>query len=602
MPSPKSNSLYQNLIYLYRSLSKKRQRQLRLTAFLVIISAISETVSLGAALPFLGALSNASKLLKNPNLEPVFNFLQVNTAEQLITWLAILFAITVIIANGLRLLSIRIQLYLAAAMGSDLSYQVYHRALMQPYSFHISRNTNELISSLVSDIGIVSGISIPSVLSLLSNGVLVIAIALTLLFINPQVALAVSGTLGLVYLLLLNFSKKALARNSYQIANQKQLMLKSLQEGLGGIRDILLDGSQAFFERLYYEAERPFRKARASNVFIGVMPRFWIETAAMVSIALLAVIMAHHSDSITQIIPMLGALALGANRLLPALQSCFISISHIRGNTASLNKVILALRRPIDSNILLGNPVALSLQDELTFRSIWFRYNQSTPWVLKDLSLTIKANTTVGFVGSTGSGKSTIADLILGLLHPERGQVLVDGVPLKGDRIRSWQCGIAHVPQSIFLSDGTITENIAFGVSPKDIDHERVRKAARLAQIDTFIESREKGYEAIVGERGVKLSGGQRQRIGIARALYKQASVVVFDEATSALDNETEKEVMSAIESLSHQLTIILIAHRLSTLEKCDQIFQLEQGRLLSKGSYADLCSKGTLTEPCDGM
>ncbi|WP_435183999.1 ABC transporter ATP-binding protein [Cylindrospermopsis raciborskii G7] len=262
---------------------------------------------------------------------------------------------------------------------------------------------------------------------------------------------------------------------------------------------------------------------------------------------------------------------------------CFSSIAFLRGNQVSLQKVLEKLAMPVD---MLPTPQGMGkpLNQGLQLRNVWFRYSPSTPWVLRDLCLEIKANTTVGFVGTTGSGKSTTADLILGLLQPEKGEILVDGEPLEGERLANWQRTIAHVPQSIFLSDATIAENIAFGVPLAEIDMERVQEAARLAQIADFIEGREGGYEEIVGERGIRLSGGQRQRIGIARALYKRASVIVLDEATSALDNTTEKEVMAAIEGLSHQLTVILIAHRLSTLEKCDRIFQLDQGQVCQEG------------------
>jgi ATP-binding cassette subfamily B protein len=319
------------------------------------------------------------------------------------------------------------------------------------------------------------------------------------------------------------------------------------------------------------------------------VPRFLIEAVAMGAIALLAVLMAYQSQNLSQIVPVLGALALGANRLLPALQACFSAITTLRGYSVSLERVMEALQRPVDPAWLRPVPAALPLQGDLSLQEVWFRYSESTPWVLQDLSLVIKANTTVGFVGSTGSGKSTTVDLILGLLQPERGQMLVDGLPVVGDELRAWQRSIAHVPQTIFLSDATIAENIAFGVPPSQIDWVRVREAARWAQLADFIESRPAGYDEVVGERGIRLSGGQRQRIGIARALYKQASVIVFDEATSALDNRTEREVMAAIESLSGELTIILIAHRLSTVEKCDRIFELDQGQVVCSGTFEEL-------------
>jgi ABC-type multidrug transport system fused ATPase/permease subunit len=354
---------------------------------------------------------------------------------------------------------------------------------------------------------------------------------------------------------------------------------------------VILDGSQGVFERRYQAADRPLRRASASNAFIGVAPRYLIEAVAMSLIAALATVLVYQGQDLNRIVPVLGTLALGANRLLPALQQCFGAITVVRGTEVSLRRVIEALQRPVDPVRLQPLPLPLPLERALTLEHVWFRYGESQDWVLQDLCLQIPANQTVAFVGSTGSGKSTTADLILGLLTPQRGQVLVDGVPLAGERLRAWQHTVAHVPQSIFLSDGSITENIAFGVESETVDFVQVQQAAQLAKIAEFIESLPAGYDTYVGERGIRLSGGQRQRIGIARALYKRASVIVFDEATSALDNATEREVMAAIEALSGQLTIILIAHRLTTVEKCDCIFELYQGKVIHQGKFQTLSS-----------
>jgi ABC-type multidrug transport system fused ATPase/permease subunit len=336
-------------------------------------------------------------------------------------------------------------------------------------------------------------------------------------------------------------------------------------------------------------ADRPLRRASASNAFIGIAPRYLIEAVAMSLIAALATVLVHQGQDLNRIVPVLGTLALGANRLLPALQQCFGAITAIRGTEVSLYRTIQALQRPVDPVRLQAPPVPLPFEQALTLDHIWFRYGEGQDWILQDLSLQISVNQTVAFVGSTGSGKSTTADLILGLLTPNKGQICVDGVSLLGEKCRAWQCTVAHVPQSIFLSDGSITENIAFGVDPAAVDFGQVQQAARLARIAEFIEDLPAGYDTYVGERGVRLSGGQRQRIGIARALYKQASVIVFDEATSALDNATEREVMAAIEGLSGSVTIILIAHRLSTVEHCDWVFELDKGQVVAQGTYGDL-------------
>jgi ATP-binding cassette subfamily B protein len=291
---------------------------------------------------------------------------------------------------------------------------------------------------------------------------------------------------------------------------------------------------------------------------------------------------------------MLGALALGAQRLLPAMQQSHGAWASIAGHHASLADAIDLLDQPVSIELLEPPPEPLRLRDAIHFDSVYFRYASDGPWILEDLNLTIRRGARVGFVGTTGSGKSTALDLLMGLLTPTEGVVLVDGEPLRGDRIRAWQRTIAHVPQSIYLADATLAENIAFGLPREAIDLQRVKHAARQAQIADFIESRKEAYDALVGERGIRLSGGQRQRVGIARALYRQASVLVFDEATSALDTATEESVMDAIERLTTDLTILLIAHRLTTVRRCDTVVELEHGRIVAQGSYEQLLERSS--------
>lgn len=576
-------SLPQDLHRLYRLLPSHRRQQLLWLFILMLLTATSEVISLGAVLPFLGALSNANGVLQNPTFQPLWQKLEVSTTFHLVLWLAGTFGMAVILANILRIITLRSQLRFAAAIASELSCEVYRRVLYQPYSFHVRHSSNELIAGITGDIGAVSGGILPQTLLLAVNTMIVIALVLSVVIISPGIAIGTAVTLGVSYWILLEVSKHTLVNNSHIISTNNRLLIKYLQEGLGGIRDVILERNQGIFVNSYGQVDRPLRLASANNVLISSVPRYVIEPIAMVAICTIAVVMAYQQEQLARVVPILGALALAANRLLPALQGCFSSIAFLRGNQVSLQKVLEKLAMPVD---MLPTPQGMGkpLNQGLQLRNVWFRYSPSTPWVLRDLCLEIKANTTVGFVGTTGSGKSTTADLILGLLQPEKGEILVDGEPLEGERLANWQRTIAHVPQSIFLSDATIAENIAFGVPLGEIDMERVQEAARLAQIADFIEGREGGYEEIVGERGIRLSGGQRQRIGIARALYKRASVIVLDEATSALDNTTEKEVMAAIEGLSHRLTVILIAHRLSTLEKCDRIFQLDQGQVCQEG------------------
>ena len=446
-----------------------------------------------------------------------------------------------------------------------------------------------MISGITNKVNVVAyGVLLP-MLTLVSSIVLVVTITLALIAIDPVVALAATVAFGGSYVVITWMSRQRLHRNSQRIAHEETQVIKALQEGLGGIRDVLLDGTQPVYCEIYRQADHPLRRALGNNVFVSGGPRPAMEALGMVLIATLAYGLSRQAGGVAATLPVLGALALGAQRVLPALQLGFGAWASIAGSHASLAETIELLDQPLSTEVSQPAPAPLLFQDAISFDAVRFRYTSDGPWVLDGLNLTIPKGARVGFVGSTGSGKSTTLDLLMGLLMPTVGELLVDGQPISGNRLRAWQRAIAHVPQSIYLADTTLAENIAFGVLPEAIDLEKVRQAARRAQIADFIENRPEGYNASVGERGIRLSGGQRQRIGIARALYKQASVLVFDEATSALDNATEQSVMDAIEDLNRDLTILLIAHRLTTVRRCYTIVELGHGRVVAQGSYEQL-------------
>jgi ATP-binding cassette subfamily B protein len=366
-----------------------------------------------------------------------------------------------------------------------------------------------------------------------------------------------------------------------------------VQEGLGGIRDVLLDHSQGLFARRFNQIDWPLRQAQASNNIIGPSPRFAVEALGMVLIALLGNYMTVSGGGVAAALPTLGALALGAQRLMPLLQLTYQGWVMVAGNRRVLDDVVDLLQQPVSEDTK-DQIMPLHFSVGIRFQSVAFAYQPNLPVVLQDLTLTIPKGSKVGFIGTTGSGKSTLMDLLMGLLQPSAGQISVDDIPLVGEARLGWQRNIAHVPQAIFLADASFAENIAFGVAADQVDMVRVHHAAQRAQISQFIESSPKGYGAMVGERGVRLSGGQRQRIGIARALYKQATVLVFDEATSALDTETEEAVMEAIDGLGKELTIVLIAHRLTTLKNCTQIVELAGGHIKRLGTYQELVTLNT--------
>lgn len=588
-----NGSLVWELRQLLGYVSRRRQRQLGLLLILMIVSSLSEVVSLGAVLPFLGALSSAEAILASPQWQPLLAMFAIDTPAQLVTGLAMMFIAAVIVANGLRILTINVRTHLAANISSDLSCQLYERTLLQPYRFYVQNNSSDLINTVTGDTRALTNNILMPLVALITNSFVVLALVGGLFLIDARVAVTSAVVLGSTYAGLYRLRRNLLRRNSQVLVQSSQQQIKVVQEGLGGIRDVLLGGSQGFFLSAYQEVDLPYRYAIASNQVISQTPRYMIEALAMTAIGLLTLSLGQDGD-FSQVVPVLGSLALGANRLLPALQQSFSALVKIQGARASLQRILRGLQRPVDPMQMWAPSIGLSLEDELRFEDVWFRYSDYTGWVLQDLNLRIKARTTVGFVGSTGSGKSTTADLLLGLLKPQRGSIWVDGQPLEGERLRQWQQNIAHVPQSIFLADATIAENIAFGIPKEQIDFAQVCKAAQLAQIEQFIHELPAQYETYVGERGVRLSGGQRQRIGIARALYRQASVIVFDEATSALDNATEREVMAAINGLSHQLTIILIAHRLSTVENCDLVLELSHGQVVAHGNYQELMERSS--------
>jgi ABC-type multidrug transport system fused ATPase/permease subunit len=558
---------------------------------LTAVSAFAEIASIGAVIPFIVALTQPDRLLKWPIVARFAHDFGIKTPDQLLPPLTIGFAIIALVSNAVRMLLLWASARFTFASGADLSSEVYRRTLYQPYSVHVARNSSEVISGITNKVGgTVLGVMFP-LMTLISSGMSLLATLIALLIIDPWLALGAGFGFGACYGVITWFSRRRLRGNSRRIATEYTLVVKALQEGLGGVRDVLLDGSQPVYCDVYRRAEESLRRAQGDNVFIAQNPRYSMEAVGMVLIAALAFGVSRQSQGVAAALPVLGALALGAQRLLPALQQAYGAWASIAGSHALLEDTLELLDQPLPADASTAAPRPLPLGREIRFEQVRFRYTAESPWVIDDLNLIITKGARVGLVGGTGSGKSTTLDLLMGLLRPDAGLISVDGQALEGGRIRAWQASIAHVPQSIFLADTTLAANIAFGVPAGEVDRERVRRAAERAQICGFIDSMPEGFDSLVGERGVRLSGGQRQRIGIARALYKEASVLVLDEATSALDNATERSVMDAIEGLSRELTIIMIAHRLSTVQRCDTIVELENGRLVAQAPYEQLLS-----------
>ena len=579
------------LVRLWHRLRPRRRKQIVVVSFLMVLSTFGEVLTLGAVIPFITVLVEPERVFEIRLVAEIAQSLNLDRAEDLVVPLAVVFVAAALLAVAFRMAVLWVTTRLVVATGADLSAEAYERTLYQPYATHVSRNTSDVISGVVHKVeAIVSGMLAPfqtAVGSILT----IAAVTGVLIFLDPVVALIAMTTVGGGYVITTRVFRNRLTRNSQLIDLDYTRVVRAIQEGIGGIREVLIDGTQPMFLAEFADSDRRRRHAQGSNGVINQAPRIMMEGVAVVLISMLAVALSGRSGGVAGSLPLLGALALGGQRLLPLYNQAYSAVSTVLGHRALLVNALEILEQPLPESYGLPIPPPLEIETELRCRHLRFRYAESGPWVINDLELTIAKGTRIGLVGATGCGKSTLLDLLMGLLVPTEGEVLVDGRPFAGNRLRAWQRSIAHVPQHIFLADASISENIAFGIPVEDIEMDRVHEAARRAVIADFAEGKPMGYATVVGERGVRLSGGQRQRIGIARALYKQASVLVFDEATSALDNQTEQSVIDSLVGLDREVTVILVAHRLTTLKDCDVILELGDGRIIGEGTFETLLS-----------
>ncbi len=573
---------------LYRRLSTRRRHQLFGLFGLSVFGAIAEVGTIGAVVPFLGFMVDPTVAEHYPLFRSVFIFGGWRPDKSVLLPATVLF-VFMAFGTGLVRLVLTWALYrFTFGVGVDLGKEIYRRTLLQPYSYHVAHNSSQTLGSLSKVQSVVGGVISPLMQSAVS-GLFVLAIGVALLFASTLVSVLTSLTFVAIYWFITLLTRKRLNRNSEIIGDMEMERVQAIQEGLGGIRDVILDGSQDLFVNRYWDREARERRAMAGNSFMSFAPRYMIESLGMIIFSVLAYELSVRGGGVSGSLPILGALALGAQRALPQIQLMYFGWASINGARSALNDVVSLLELSLP--VVAPGPESwpLNFEESIDLEDVDFRYAADGRDVLSRINLTIKRGTRIGFVGRTGSGKSTLVDLIMGLLEPTRGQIRIDGLPLSAAVRRRWQATIGHVPQSIYLADATIAENIAFGREPRSIDRRRVREAAQRAELIAFVDSLPEAFDTVVGERGVRLSGGQRQRIGLARAFYKRANIIVLDEATSALDNETEAVVMNAIYSSSRDVTVLIIAHRLTTLRTCDRILELSKGRIVRECLYEDL-------------
>lgn len=577
------------LLGLIRHIGRRRVFQYTILLFLTIIGAVAEVISLSAIVPFIAVLTNPSEIFNYEIVSANAEILGINKPQDMLLPLTIVFSVAATTAGIMRLLLLWVGIKVGNSTGADLSTKVFDISLHQPYSVHIDRNGSEIISGITQKVNAASAVLV-SLVIIVTSSILFISILTTLLFIDPKVASSVGSIFGFFYFLIAWFSRKKLKKNSKNQAAEHTNGIRIIQEGLGSIRDVIIGNLQNFYIRAYDKSIRTLQKSRGENSFINQAPRFVMESLGIVMIASLSYFLSSNSNGESLILPTMGALALGAQRLLPLLQQIYGNWSVIKGSHAEIVDVLSLLDS--SKNVNKSNElIQISFHKNLSINDASFKHKGEQSYILKNINLVIEKGMSIGIVGDTGSGKSTMLDLLMCLIKPNIGAVNIDNKILSDSNRIAWQRNIAHVPQDIFLVDATIMENIAFGVPIVEINLERVKEAASCAQIASFIEATPLKYNSIVGESGVKLSGGQKQRIGIARALYKDANVLFLDEATSALDNKTEKAVIESLEKINKNLTLIMIAHRISTLQHCDTIIKLDKGNIVFNGSYDDYIS-----------
>ena len=581
---------YKKLLYL---LSPKERKQGILLILMFLLMAVLDMIGVASIMPFMYVLSNPNIIETNLIINKVFQaskLIGVETNQQFLFMLGIIFFILLLISISFKALTTYVQTRFTQMRQYSIAKKLIEGYLNQPYVWFLNRNSADLGKTILSEVGIVVSGGIKPSLNLIAQTVVAVSLLTLIILTNPKLALIVGLTLGSTFLIIYFLSKGFLLKIGEERVKKNQKRFKVLSEAFGAVKEIKLGGLEQTYIDKFSEAAKRLAKVSAAGKVITVLPRFAVEAVAFGGLIIVVLFFMSQKASFSQIMPIIALYAFAGYRLMPALQQIYTEVSELRFVVPALElmfKDLSSLNTCSDDQ----NKSFLKLNNEITLKGINYNYPNTDKIALKNIELSIPAKSTVGFVGATGSGKTTTIDIILGLLEAQEGTLRVDGKVIDKTNRKAWQRSIGYVPQQIYLADDTIEANIAFGIkNPNEINYKAVEKASKMANLHNFI-SRElpEKYKTKVGERGVRLSGGQRQRIGIARALYFEPQVLVFDEATSALDNLTEQAVMEAVNNLERDVTIIMIAHRLSTVKECDIIFYLENGKLVSQGTFQEL-------------
>lgn len=578
---------------LFALLSKEQLKQLYILQTLVIIMAFTELLGIASIAPFMALVGDISILESEGVFAKLYQMSGVNSPTDFLFYFGITVLFMLALSTVVSMFTTWRLAVFGARIGTEVADRLYAFYMQQDWQFHASGSSAQLTKQVTTESARISNGIVQPLMQMNAKVVLAVVISFSIIAYDPMTALLGLAIFSLAYLILYRLVRQKLVSNGQKLSSVSTDRFRLMNEGFGGIKDVLLlDRSHDFVER-FHQSGKVFARAQGANIALSQVPRYFIELVAFgAMISLVLVLIKLHSGNLGEVLPILAVYALAAFKLLPALQQIYASVSNIKGNTAAFEAVKHDLQQSFNHESAIEAKVdtaSINLNKAIILQDIKFSYPNKLIPALDGVSLTIPVNHVIGIVGPSGSGKTTLIDILLGLLKPVSGSIYVDETHITTRNKRTWQNLLGFVPQSIFLSEGSIAKNIAFGLPAQDIDITQVYKAVNLAHLNELVAELPKGIDTQVGERGVQLSGGQRQRIGIARALYHKAEVLVFDEATSALDGITEKIVMDAIHEFSGKKTIIMIAHRLKTVEKCDLIYFMDRGRIIDQGTYHQL-------------
>ena len=580
---------FKKLIFLLNSHEKKH------AVFLLIMSiimALLDMIGVASILPFMAVLTNTSLIETNFILNTMFkasSIFGVQNNQQFIFTLGLLFFFVFNISLLFKAFTTYLQFKFILMLEHSIGKRLVEGYLHQPYSWFLSRNSADLGKTILSEVSNVVGNGVGKLMEIITKGAVTIAILILLIIFDLKLTLIVGFTLSVVYFLIYYGFKNYISQIGEKSLKSNQHRFIAISEAFGAAKEIKVGGLEQTYIKSFSNSSENFARSNAFSLIISSLPRFFLEIIAFGGVILVILYIISKSNSFIDALPVISLYVFAGYRLMPAAQGIFASCTQLTFVSPSLDRLYDDTKKLKISNEN-QDQTAISFNKAIDLKNIHFSYFDRSRTTLKDITLNIPVKSVVGFVGATGCGKTTTADIILGLLKPQKGTFEVDGKVITEHNSRSWQRCIGYVPQHIYLSDDTIAANIAFGTATKDIDQETVEKVSKIANLHEFVVNElPKKYQTLIGERGVRLSGGQRQRIGIARSLYHNPQVIIFDEATSALDNVTEKNVMDAINNFRKNTTIIIIAHRLNTLKNCNVIYIFDKGEVKSKGTYDEL-------------